>query len=539
MDTIGDLYDKYIINESEFSDAQYFYGKIPKTYGEAVEVASKLPRIKHDHERTQKLKNVLLEYHRKLGILTQKVERNINSIDEGVVLAGQQATIFGGSGIIGNKIASIVNISEISSSKNKLVPVFLVNTHDSIQPEITTIHLPNNQSSNSKPISLTDIHEGIISKTIRTDDYTWLDENLSIIKNIFSEFKTSIDKESRKLFSEKVDHILTYLRETYRTANNIGEWITLIWGIQSNIINDWGVVFLPSTHREIRELTLDGYIPFLLNRQDYINEFNGATTRVKQLGLKPTTVEKKNDFSPFFYECPECGHRVTLTCQEKDNELSFSGICPLEKKRINFVILKDKLDLTPYANNLVPRLDTNQALLQSILPVYIRISGPGEINYNAQVIPAARKIGIHLPIYVKYTRILYNTPWIEKMSKEPALEACSLFTNDFFKLLGSLAKARRKKDVSQLANSSNQITSFVLSKMKESKLIKEQPTHSIEKYKSWQFGMYDSNHQWQEVSWVWFVMASITGLGDYLDSYKRYSSAESSVGGIGYINSML
>ena len=75
--------------------------------------------------------------------------------------------------------------------------------------------------------------------------------------------------------------------------------------------------------------------------------------------------------------------------------------------------------------------------------------------------------------------------------------------------------------------------------MKESKLITEQATHSIEKYKSWQFGMYDTNHQWQEVSWVWFVMAAITGLGDYLDSYKRYYSAESPVGGIGYVNSML
>ncbi len=539
MDTIGDLYDAYILNEKEFTDVQYFYGKVPRTYRAAVDDASKLSRIQHDPERIQKLKNILLEYHKKLGILTPKVEQNIHSIEKGVVIAGQQATIFGGSGIIANKIASVYNISQIEANGQKLIPVFLVNTHDSIQPEITTIHLPNNQSSISKPISLTNVHEGIISKNIKTDNYQWLEENLSIIKNIFSEFKSSIEKPSRKLFSEQVDHILTYLRETYRTATDIGEWVTLIWGIQANLINDWGIVFLPSTHKEIRELTQEGYKSFLLKREEYISEFNTATAKIEELGLKPTTAIKEKDYSPFFYECPKCGHRITLTCKENDNELSFSGTCSLEKIDLNFIVKKDELDLSSYANNLVPRLDTNQALLQSILPIYIRISGPGEINYNAQVIPSARKIGIQLPLYVKYTRILYNTPWIEQLSKDSSLEPYALFSNDFFQILGSLAKARRKHEEGHLLDSSKQIASYILSKMKESKLRNEQATNPIEKYKSWQFGMYDKNHQWQEVSWVWFVMASITGLGDYLDSYRRNYTAESPIGGISYINSML
>ena len=539
MDTIGDLYDSYIRNSNNFADASYFYGKIPRTYKAAVIEASKIPRIQIDPEKMKKLRIILLEYHEKLGLLTPKVEQNINSLEEGVVIAGQQATVFGGSGIIGNKIASIVNISQINSSGRHLVPVFLVNTHDSIQPEIITIHLPNNQSSISKPITLTNVHDGIISKTIKTNDYNWLEENLSIIKNIFSEFKSSIEKDSRKLFLEKVDHILTYLRETYRTATDIGEWITLIWGIQANLINDWGVVFIPSTHTEIRELALEGYKPFLQKRQEYITEFNKATTKIEELGLKPTTSGKELDYAPFFFECPNCGHRIILVCKENDDELSFSGKCPLEKTDLNFVLKKNDLDLTPYSSNLVPRLDTNQALLQNMLPIYIRISGPGEINYNAQVIPSARKIGIELPLYVKYTRILYNTPWIEKLSKDSSLEAYSLFSGDFFQALGSLAKARRKKEEDQLFNSSNKIATLIKTKMNESMLVKKQATHPIEKYKSWQFGMYDNNHQWQEVSWVWFVMASVTGLNDYLDSYKRNYTAEAPVGGISYINSML
>jgi hypothetical protein len=75
--------------------------------------------------------------------------------------------------------------------------------------------------------------------------------------------------------------------------------------------------------------------------------------------------------------------------------------------------------------------------------------------------------------------------------------------------------------------------------MDELKKINLTQNNLIEKYKSWQFGMYDVNHQWQEVSWPWFVMASVTGLQDYLASYRRFYSKISQVGGIGYINSNL
>ncbi len=415
----------------------------------------------------------------------------------------------------------------------------MVNTHDGIQPEISTIHLPNNQSSASKPLNLDNITEGIVSKTILTDDFNWIEENLAIIKNIFSEFKSSIDKSSNKLFAENVEHIITFLRETYRASTNIGDWVTLIWGIQANVLNDWGVVFLPSSHEEIRKLTLEGYLPFLENRQKYIDEFNSATEKIRELGLNPTTARKKNDYSPFFYECPNDGYRITLSCQENEENLTFTGECPIEKRNYSFTLKKDEFNLTSLSNILLPRLDTNHALLETILPVYVRISGPGEINYNAQVIPATRQIGLQFPIYVKYTRMLYNTPWIEKLTKESLNEAQSLFSQEFFQTLGSIAKARRKKDKEQLFEFSIRLCDIIISKMLHAKQINGKATEDFEKYKSWQFGMYDSNHQWQEVSFPWFIMASITGLTDYLNSYKRYYSADSPVGGIGYINSRL
>ncbi len=540
MGTIGDMYEKFVNDGSNKSDIKYFYGNVPRTISDSIQVAKELPKITIDSNKIEELKRVLKNYHQDLGLLTSKVEANIDLIHKGVVLGGQQATIFGGSGIIGNKIATVAAISDVSKMKNHyLVPMFLVNTHDSIQPEITTIHLPNNQSSASKPISLTSAIDGLVSSKIASNEYLWLEENLSIIRNIFNEFRTSLDKTSQKVFTEKVDHILTFIRETYRSSKDIGEWITLLWGIQANIFNDWGVVFFPSSHPEIRKLSVDGYRPFIKKRTEYIEEFNKATEAIEKLGYQFTTAKKDEDYAPFFYESPKDGHRIQLSCKDKEDSLYFTGICPNDKTVYSFVVDKKNIDLSNLPLRLVPRLDTNQALLQSIMPVYIRVSGPGEINYNAQVIPATRKIGLQFPIYVKYTRMLYNTPWIENLNQELGDETLSLFAGDFFKTLGRLAKARRKGEQEQLTAESSNLAKIIEAKMLEITKISDKQNSNIEKYKSWQFGMYDDNHKWQEVSWPWFIMASVTGLSDYLASYRRYYSEDSPIGGIGYINARL
>jgi uncharacterized protein YllA (UPF0747 family) len=540
MDTIGDLYDAFIRKDASFADSKYFYGDIAKTYDDAVNLASQLPQINIDEDRIEKLKDILRGFHKRLGIYTPKVEEHLEILQEGVVIAGQQSTIFGGSGIIGNKIVTAVKISDISKEKEKtLVPVFLVNTHDGIQSEITTIHLMNNQSSNSKAIHLPNLLEGVAAHTIKTDNYGWLNENLEIIRNIFSEFKTTLDKNETKLYSEKVEHLLTFLRETYRSAKNIEDWVSLIWGIQSNIINDWGVIYYPSCSQEIRKLTAQSYAPFLRNRNEYIDEFNQATSKIEEMNLRPTTAKKNIHYSPFFYECPNDGYRVSLSCKEANSNVILEGKCPLDKVEYLIEVDRNDIDLSEHAANLSPRLDTNQAQLQSILPTYIRVSGPGEINYNAQVIPAVRRIGIDYPIYVKYNRVHYNTPWIEEISKSPELESYSLFSSEFFKTLGTLAKARRKGEKEDLHVVSKQLTEKIISTLTHLKSTSEEPTNPISKYKSWQFGMFDENHQWQEVSWPWFVMASISGISDYLASYYRYYSKDTLVGGIGYINTRL
>ena len=541
MKTIGDLYEAYVYGENEFPDKEYFYSYIPHTYSDAVKYALSSPEMKVNGTKMDILKKFLLEYHNKLGLLTPKVKTHIDSLHKGVIIAGQQTTIFGGSGIIANKIATTVHMSELSEEMGrKLVPVFWVNTHDGIQSEITTIHLPVKQSSNSKPIILPTKHDGVAIHTISAQNFEWLENNLQVIKNNFLEFRSFVDNDQRRLFLEQIDHILTFLRETYRSSIKLSDWVTLIWGIQANIFNDYGVVFIPSSHPEIRKLVYEAYLPILKQRRRYIEEFNKATEKIIKLGLHPTTPKKAEDYVPFFLECPNDYYRITLsTINENNEEIILQGKCPIDDYKAALRINLSSDTLREHAIFLSPRLDTNQAAIQSILPVYIRVSGPGEINYNAQVIPATRSININLPIYVKYTRILYNAPWIEPIAKNEKISKYSLFNQEFFKIIGSYSKSKRKRQIDAIMEYSKLLRNYVLEKMKVLTETKTPVSAPLALYKSWQFGMYDKNHKWQEVSWPWFVMASVTGLTRYLQVYKKFYSAETPIGGIGYINTML
>ncbi len=540
MNKIGELYESYVWHDEPFPNLEYFYKYIPKTYGDAIDMAMSLPPSTINHSKLSKAKKILKEYHQRLGILTPKVQKNIESLENGVVMAGQQSTIFGGVGLIYNKIACAYKLADISTKRSNvhnLIPFFFVSAHDSIQPEISTIHLPNYQSAINKPIKLEKYEDGLSSVVIETDQFDWLESQLSVMKNIFNEFRSSIgNSNNQKLFNEKVMHLLTFLRETYRNSKDLGEWVTLIYGVQANIINDWGIVFFPSSHPELRQLMVDGYKPFLIKRDTYIDEFNNATEKILKMELAPTTRKKKTDFVPFFYECKNDKNRLSLSYRKNGENITLSGKCSICKEKYIFDYDLDNIDLNDIGNSISPRLDSNQAIVNSIIPVKIRVSGPGEINYYAQVLPAIRKIGINTPIHVKYTRLFYNSPWIEDLAKSKEIGNLSLFNGSFFRSLGKIGKAKRKQDKEGLLESSKEIMTQISNTIQKLKETECDPISKLARYKSWQFGMYDENHNKQEVSWSWLVMASVTGLYSFLEEYYRAYSENLPIGGMSYLN---
>ncbi len=536
--TIGDLYTRYIWeNNYPVEDLQYFYNKIYKTPHKLLKDIQNISFPPYNNDNLEKLKNILKNYHKRLGLLTDKVKENINNLDNGVVIAGQQATIFGGLSLIANKIAATVNIADCTNEQeNRFVPVFLINTHDSIQPEITTIHLPNSKSSVSVPISFNNIKDGKAAHLLPTNDYSWLYKNLKKIANILNEFRYLLPKDKQQLYLERIEHLITFLQETYRSASTFDEWIILIYGIQADIINDWGLVFFPTRLPEIRELLVEGYYPILRRREEYISEFNKATDKIEKMGLRATTRRKKDDYSPFFYDCNN-GYRVPLSCKKENNKLVFYGNCPETEEEVIFSTSLNDIDLSEVAIRLSARLDSNQATFQSIMPVIIRVSGPGEINYNAQVIPATRKIRQPFPIYVKYSRAIFNANWIEEIGKSSPVAPFALLSKEFFKMLGQISKAKRKGYEEETFELSRSIRKYILAKLEAIHDVTTNATDSIAMYKSWQWGITDTNKLWQESNYPWFFFASVTGLKDYLAAYRRQYNRFTPFDGLNFINS--
>ena len=83
MGTLGDLYEKFTRNVSDLPDINYFYGNVPKTIAEAISLAKESSEIKIDSNKIEDLKRILKNYHKDLGLLTEKVSRNIDLIHQG------------------------------------------------------------------------------------------------------------------------------------------------------------------------------------------------------------------------------------------------------------------------------------------------------------------------------------------------------------------------------------------------------------------------------------------------------------------------
>ena len=107
---------------------------------------------------------------------------------------------------------------------------------------------------------------------------------------------------------------------------------------------------------------------------------------------------------------------MTTTLVDEDDKIFAIGTCPDCKHSYKYDV-SSKEKLSEIAVHIGPRVDTSQAVFQDLLNIRLRISGPGEIAYYTQAATAVESIGYKLPIFVKYTRAFYNSPWIEKLGK--------------------------------------------------------------------------------------------------------------------------
>ncbi|MBD3192014.1 MAG: bacillithiol biosynthesis BshC [Candidatus Heimdallarchaeota archaeon] len=524
-------------------EAENFYGKIPHTLEDAVELGYRNLSEANAFVQpfSKKLEQALITWHKDRGLLTEKVRQNISRMKEGIVIAGQQTTIFGGVGLIANKICCTKALSTISEekaekddSKNPLVPAFIVNDYDTVQPELTVAHFPNPSSEKGTPISLdlSHINDRAINIAERpTED--WFKDSLSTIDDLYTEFIHSVPKDRRAVFQNRLEELKSYLKITFFSATSLTDWVGRIWGLLMNVLLDLGIVFIPPSLPEIRSVKVKAFEYLLKHLDEFIAAENRAAETLEGLGLTPTLYRRSGDYVPFFLECPNDKYRLELTRNNQSNNQSvLEGKCPVCKTDYEIAVNHSNPDLTDWAQFLSPRVDSSQISYQAIAPIPIRVSGPGEISYYAMVAPAFEAIGIPRPTFVKYTRMFYNTPWNEALGKtidEKGVK--TIHCSDFFKLLGQWVKAKKRGNTEEFLKANRDLTTYLESFRNEDTV-----NPKVQRYLSWQFGKYTEEKFAQEVSWSWIDLAIAGGLREFAQTILRFYSENPPVGGAFFLN---
>jgi len=526
-----------LYNSDQYEITEFFWGGVPKTIGEALTAseAKELPSI--DERIIEELRKTLIRYHSKMGILTEKVEENLSRLEDGVILTGQQPATAGGKGLVGNKIATTCKLVQLSGDivKKPYVPVFYVADYDGIQPEITHTHFPNPSSSTNLPISLAaDDLAGRAASILRLPGSGWLKTIIEELNNLYTEFFADTNPQVRRLLNTRLECLLALVSTTYLSSPTLTDWFVKIWGTITNIHNDFGVIYLPMSEPEVRDIVIQGrgYEKLLQVQKSFVEHFNLASDKLRHLGYKTGVGDRPKDYVPFFYECDHDSYRVTLSLGSE----TIRGTCPVCGTSYSFPIDARNPNLADICRRISPRVDSSHILVQHLLPIKIRVSGPGEISYFAQVYPAATASGIKLPVFLKYTRMFYNAPWLEDLGKAIAERNLpSLHSRDFFKTLSGWVKAKRKNDTKLLGHEARRLTDLIDSVYASLQTIEDK---DVERYLSWQFGVFGTGTFGQEVSWNWLDLAVNTGIEDYLQTYMRYYEKDTPVAGYFFLNTL-
>ncbi|MCH8905904.1 MAG: bacillithiol biosynthesis BshC, partial [Candidatus Heimdallarchaeota archaeon] len=375
--------------------ADSFWGPIPKTYNQAIlSVKNDMSEVTADPSEDQKLTELqkfLRVFHKSMGIYSKKLEENIKLLSKGSIITGQQPIVFGGPGLIGNKIACVLFLIELAETKGLgLAPIFFVGDYDGLQKELTRVYMPNPISHSPFIIDSGDeIPEdsNIAAHKAKLPSYEWLKDHLNKIEDNLKGFAKKVNGPAKTLFRERWYHAVTLLKTSFLKATTLSEWSTILWGTICNIILDEGLIFVPTSHPVVRRLVVDEYHPFIQQRKRYSKAFNQTTKAIVAKGYNPTLPPRHTNNSPFTIECVDDGNRLTTTIETRNDQIFAEGVCPECKKSRSYDISSLK-KLQKIAEIIGPRVDSSQAIFQQLLRIKIRVSGPGEIAYFTQVVSA-------------------------------------------------------------------------------------------------------------------------------------------------------
>jgi len=553
------LYTQYVERGENGDIAERLWRRIPANMIEAYKA---LVDVRKEYgeptEAIEGLKKELRNDLRRRGILTSKVAENIDRLECGAVESGQQPMCLGGPSLILNKIAYTRSLCSLGGEG--FVPLFYVADYDGVQPELLNIRVPST-SPRGLLISYPGRSEYIGSPIhlLPNPREEWMKKTFDKIESNYRGLLRELEPHVRDRMLLNLAHALTVLKNAYYSTENVSDWSTKTLGSLINIEADLGIPLLSPSTPAMRPLFQTGYELLLAepNRSRFIAASNEAVDLIERVGCRPQIGRRRDDFVPFFLECSAAGchsSRVELKYIKKNGfpTAAAVGKCPKCGEVYEFSFNAHNPDLSDLINWISPRVDTRQVIVDSVIPVLAHVGGPGETSYYAEVIPAVQPLDVSFPIYLRYTRTFYNTPWNVRYAEKLKESGCiTLMRDELFQALGQWVEARNKEDAERLFEAHikirraieityKQLLSHHQALKSEVEAIKRRLretsdrgdlickmrgmqglSHEIEIYLSSAFGRFSPERFGEEVSWTWLDLATVTGLQDLLGVYLR------------------
>ena len=567
------LYSGYVRDPERYKVATKLWGNIPSNMSEAYQ---QLNRIREDYgsvsESLEPLKKDMKNNLRSLGLLTRKVQDNIDKMDSGVVESGQQPMVLGGPSLILNKIAYISTLSSLGAEQ--YVPLFYVADYDGVQAELLNMRVPSPSPRGvllSYPLDPS--YEDAPIRELQLPNEDWLKKTVEKISSNYRGILKGVESDRAEKVLQSLEHIKTVIKSAYYSTENVSDFASKITGTIVNIISDMGVPMLNATAPEIRLHFQTGYETLLAepNRSRFIEAANKAVDIIDAEGYRQPIGRRADDYVPFFLECPSrgCHHRrVEMNYVDKGgSDASVRGKCPKCEEEYEYSFKKASPDISEFAKQVTPRVDSRQVVVDTVIPILAHIGGPGETSYYAQVIPAVKTLKLPFPVYLRYNRVFYNTPWNEQYASKLAKEGLStLNDNRLFGALSQWVEARNTSDPQKSMDAHNIIGNVIeenfetllsrCSQFSENievikqrlrepgdrgalvKEMKEQQNmlQEIELYLSSAYGRFSPEKYGQEVNWAWIDLALVSGLSDLMGVYMRQYNENTPNSAVYYVN---
>jgi hypothetical protein len=568
------LYSNYVENREPSGVALDLWGEIPATMGDAYKQLVKVrKRYGEAPDAIEELKKAMKSRLRRMGVLTSAVEESIDRMDGGVVETGQQPYCLGGSSLILNKAAIISAL--VGIGEEGFAPLLYVADYDGVQPELVNTRVPS-PSPRGLLITYPSGPEHVDSPIYELPNppEQWLKDTFEKIEGNYRGLLRGLRPGIRERALQNLSHAFTVLRNAYHSTDNVSDWATKVVGSLVNLESDLGVPILQFSTPGARRLFQPGYELLLAepNRSRFIEATNRASDLIEESGYRSPFGRRKGDYVPFYLECPSPGchrTRVELGYHREAGSATahVNGKCPKCGAVHEFSFDAGSPDLSDIVDRINPRVDSRQVVVNSVVPVLAHVGGPGETSYYAEVIPAARALGVPFPVYLRYTRTFYNTPW-NKLYSDGLKEKGhpTLMNEALFSALGRWVEARNAGDGSGLGEAHwrikasiegtyNKLLDLLQSLQSEVEGVKEKlrasgerealikelrnkhgAAHDIELYLSSAFGRFSPERFGQEVSWAWLDLAAASGVGDLMGVYLRLYNEDTPNSSMFFVN---